>query len=249
MKNLLIYVSPHKKFTTEDDTLCKIQIDNSLGLGQKSEDIMLATNFPYSYNGVSSIVIPDLYYEFDLAASKLPAMIYLIEKSIITHSDLYWCHDLDAFELNRIEESDLELERYNLGLVHYTYKPEWCFGSVFFRRGAIGVFKLLDQTIRRNPWKSRNNEKHLTWLIRQGYITQNEFKRMDVTYNIAKRCLATVYREAEKPIRVLHFRPSDPKDRMMPDSALNMFMYGKNRLKLPMMNDRLITIFKHHGIE
>ena len=50
MKQLLIYIGPTDKFDDEHEVLTKIQIDNSLDLGWKKEDILLVTNFPYEYN-------------------------------------------------------------------------------------------------------------------------------------------------------------------------------------------------------
>ena len=41
MKNLLIYTGPNKKFDAETVKFAKIQIDNSLDLGWKRENILL----------------------------------------------------------------------------------------------------------------------------------------------------------------------------------------------------------------
>lgn len=253
MKNLLIYTGPNKRFSEEDLILARIQIDNSLDLGWKKEDIVIATDFPFEYNGVRSFVIDkDIYYEFDIAANKVPVIIYLVEKGVIEENELYWCHDFDAYENDKIEERDLGLENFDLGLVHYFYKPEWVFSNVFFKKSASDILKLLDKTTRERPHLSRNNEKTLTWLIKKNKIDTKRFKKLNVTYNIAKRYVPTIYKEAEKPLKVLHFRPSDTKEkdpRMVADTALNIFMYGKNGLKIPLMTDRLIKIFNHHGIE
>ena len=59
MKNLLVYVSPNKQFDDEHKILAKIQIDNSLDLGWKKEDIILATNFDYEYRGIKSVIVDD----------------------------------------------------------------------------------------------------------------------------------------------------------------------------------------------
>jgi hypothetical protein len=56
------------------------------------------------------------------------------------------------------------------------------------------------------------------------------------------------YEIATKPIKVLHFHPHY-RDTKLPASTLNMFMYGKNELKMPLMPERLIKIFHHHGIK
>ena len=249
MKNLLIYTGPNKKFSDEDATLAKIQIDNSLDLGWERQNIILATDFTFEYNGVKSQIVPDgLYYDFDKNANKARVLVYLLNQEIIEPGNLYWCHDFDAYELNKISEEELVLSDFDLGLVHYFYKPEWSFSSFFLKQDSKDIIELLDNTISARPWKTRNNEKTLTWLIKHGKISNKRFKKMNVTYNITKRYLETVYNEAEKPIKVLHFRPTD-KDALMPDTALNMFMYGKNSLKMPLMNERLIKIFNQHGIK
>lgn len=249
MKNLLIYTGPKKRFSKERNQLAKIQIDNSLDLGWRREDILLVTDFDWEYNGVKAFVIEDnVYYAFDIAANKTLVILYLINKGIIDPKELYWSHDFDAYENTQIDEAELGLENYDLGLTHYFYKPEWQCGSIFFKKSSQDIFELLDKTTRERPHLSRNNEKTLTWLIKHNKIDPNRYKRLNVTYNVMKRYLQTIYREADKPLKVLHFLPSN-KDELMSDTALNMFMYGKNRLKMPLMNDRLIKIFKFHGIK
>lgn len=249
MKNVLIYVSPNKKFNEEDNTLVKIQIDNSFDLGWKKKDILLVTDFPFSYNGVEAIVLTkDVYYDFDLNASKIPALLELFTQEIIQPNNLYWCHDLDAYENFKITEVELGLENTDVGFTHYFYKPEWMGSSFFFKKNSRDIFELLDATILKRRYSGRNNEKNLTWLIKNNKIDMARIKKMNVTYNIMKRSLQTVYPQAEKPLKVLHFRPSN-YDMLMPDTALNMFMYGKNNLRMPLMDDRLIHVFHHHGIK
>lgn len=249
MKNLLIFTGPNKRFNAEHSILAKIQIDNSLDLGWKREDVLLVTDFEYEYNGVKSFVIKrDVYYHFDLAASKLPVILHLLNQGVIESKELYWCHDFDAYQNASFSEAELGLTNFDLGLTHYFYKPEWQFGSFFFKSSAKDILELLDKTIRERPHLSRNNEKTLTWLIKHNMIDQKRYERMNVTYNFTKRYIATVYKEAQKPLKVLHFLPSN-KDALMTDTALNMFMYGKNRLKIPLMSDRLIKIFHYHGIK
>lgn len=249
MKNLLIYSGPQKKFSQEDLSLAKIQIDNSFDLDWKKEDILLVTDFPFEYNGVKSLLVPDgLYYDFDKNANKAIVSVYLLNQGIIEPGKLYWCHDFDAYENFRIDEQELGLAEFDLGLTHYFYKPEWQFGSFFFKKTSKDILELLDNTIRARPYLSRNNEKTLTWLIKHNAIDPTRYKKLNVTYNIMKKYLATIYPQAIKPLKVLHFRPSD-KDPSLPETTLDIFMYGKNSLKIPLMSDRLIKIFKSHGIQ
>jgi len=245
MKNLMIFTGG--KLPLEDEILLKIQIDNSLDLGWEKDDILLVTDFYFQYNGIQAIMIPEgISYSFDKQANKIAVVLYLLKGFDIKKDEVFWCHDLDAFELHSIK--DIDLEGCDLGLVHYFYKNEWCLSNFFFTPDAVDIIELINNTMIERPWKTRNNEKTLTWLIKHGKIDSSRYKRLNVTYNIAKRCLDTIYKEADSPLRVLHFRPSD-KDDLMPDTALNMFMYGKNSLKIPLMTDRLIGIFNKHGIK
>lgn len=249
MKDLLIYTGPHKKFSDEDLILAKIQIDNSFDLGWKREDILLFTDFPFEYNGVKAVVLPDgLYYDFDLRANKVPVIVYLLNQGIIDPKKLVWCHDFDAYENFPIIEADLGLTNFDLGLTHYAYKPEWQCASFFFKESAKDILELLDKTTRSRPHSSRNNEKTLTRLINDNAIDEKRYKKLNVTYNIMKKYLAIIYPQATKPLRVLHFRPSD-KDQSLQEATLDIFMYGKNRLQIPLMSDRLIRIFNQHGIK
>lgn len=67
-------------------------------------------------------------------------------------------HDFDAFENFRINESELGLTNFDLGLTHYTYKPEWQGASFFFKESAKDILELLDKTTRSRPYSSRNIE-------------------------------------------------------------------------------------------
>ncbi len=250
MKNLLIYTGPNKIFDEEHSVLVKIQIDNCLDLGWEKEDILLVTDFPYVYNGIKSLVIGDgFYYDFDKTSNKVPVIMHLLDQGILKKEELYWYHDFDVYQLEVIDENDLSLTNFDLGLTPYGYKPQWNLGSIFFKKNANDIFKLINNDIL-NKRKSNNrcDEKALQRLIVHRAIPKKRFKDLNVTYNFTKRCIATNYRQAIKPLKAVHFHPWD-KDVMMPDTALNMFMYGKNRLKIPLMSDRLIKIFNQHGIK
>lgn len=249
MKNLLIYTSPTKKFSEEDLILARIQIDNSFDLGWKKQDLILMTDFPFEYNGIRSQVVPDnLYYDFDQNSNKTIVTAYLLNQGIIKTNELYWSHDFDTYESDKIKEAELGLQSCDLGLTHYCYKPEWQFGSIFFKHSAKDIFNLLNKTVRSKVVSSRFDERAMTLLTNNGTIDPKRYKRLNSTYNFTKRHIAIIYKMAAKPLKVLHFRPSN-QDVLMPDTGLNMFMYGKNQLNIPLMSDRLIKIFHYHGIK
>ena len=250
MKTLLTYTGPDKKFDKEHSLLAKIQIDNHLDLGWKRKDILLVTDFDYEYKGIKSLVIGDgFYYKFDKSSNKIPVIIELFDKGYLSEKELYWYHDFDVYQLEAIDENELDLTNFDLGLTSYGYKPQWNLGCIFFKKSASDIFKLIHNDIL-NKRKSDNrcDEKALKRLIVSRAISKKRYKDLNVTYNLTKRCIQTNYRNAKKPLKVIHFHLWD-KDAMMNDTALNIFMYGKNRVKIPLMTERLIKIFNYHGIK
>lgn len=236
MKNLLLYCNPCKEFQGENKGLAKIQIDNSISLGWHREDILLFTNFPYGWNGVEATVIPDLSYQRDLT-NKIPAIVYLFKNGFIGN-DTYWYHDFDAYQ-NEPFGNDFDND---LCLTGYGYKPQVNGGSFFFKKAAEPIFDLWNSEIEK-IWRTRCDEKTMTDLIRAGRVPH---KMLNITYNFGQRCPKLCYEQADKPLKVLHFHPHYqfyPKD----DFNINV-MRGNNKHKVPMMSERLSTIFKQYGI-
>jgi len=262
MKNLLIFINPkglfNKNLKGEPDILTKIQIDNSLDLGWKKEDILLVTNFDYEYNGVKALVVgDDNYCAFSITASKINAILTLFRQGVI-EKDLYWFHDLDAFQLEEITESELELGSMDMGLTEYgktTIKPlhdkRLSTGSIFFKQSTQDIF----EWIKIKVYQYRCNEEvallELTKLPK--YKLSERIKRLDITYNLAtrKRQVSANYKVAAKPLKVIHFHPFDKRAVRSEGKNDNMAVcvYGKNKINKVLVNKRLIKIFNYHGVK
>ena len=250
----MIYISPSKSFDTSSKNfrqyagaLAKIQIDNIFDLGGKKEDILLITNFDYQYNGVKSLVVDDNNYcSFSPISTKTPTVVYLIAKGILKKEELYFVHDFDAYQLNAIKESELELGTADVGFTDYGWSEKWCLGSYFLKSSALDIF----QWIKDAMYKYQvNEERVLLMLTRSNTNNINErYKRLNITYNLGKKQVGYNYKIATKPLKVLHFHPYY-KDRKLPETNLECFMYGKNELNMPLMTERLIKIFHHHDIK
>lgn len=249
MKNLLIYINPSKKFGREIDLLARLQIHNSLDMGWNIKDIVLVTNFPYEYKGVKSIVIGgDSFYAASPGSTKTPTISYLLKNNML-ENDLYWAHDFDAYQNNVIEESEIDLEGFDMGLCTYEYKKDWNCGSIFFKLSAEDLFTIVTKVMYRRA-RSRAEEKTFYKLTNNGYIDKNRIKKMNVTYNINMRDIGYTATIASKPLKVLHFHPySVDDDSKIPNTMLNTFMYGKNKFKRPLMSERLIKLFHSYGIK
>lgn len=228
MKNLLIYINPvDKKFTAEHESLTRMQIDNSLSLGWKLRDILLVTNFDYEYRGIKAIVVND-YSVFDQNRStKIPAINQLFADGIIK-DELYWFHDHDAFQLVPFE---VELD-VDAGFTDHGWSKKWNAGSFFFTQKAkdifLGIWEYMNQ-------RGTNEQDALTYMW-QGNINgvNNRYKLMNIAYNIGIYYIDRNLKNAELPIKVVHFHPHKKRH-------LNLF-----RQMLP---QRLMTIFNKYGIK
>lgn len=246
MKNFLCYTNPAQEFSEENKTLVKIHIDNSLDLGWKKEDILLYTNFPYQYNGVEAIPIPGtLDVHWDRTSNKILVINYLLSIGFLDE-DLYFYHDFDAYQNEAITEAELGLEGYDIGLTGYGYKNQVNGGSFFFRETSTELFTHWAKRLQ-DICRTRADEKTMTDMTRSGEMNTWKWKMLNITYNFGQRGPKLCYEQASKPLKVLHFHPYYkfyPKD----DTNINVFMHGKNKYGIPMMSQRLIEVFKHHGI-
>jgi hypothetical protein len=240
MKNLLIYVNPRESFDELNEKLIKIQIDNSLELGWDPKDIILVTNFPYEYRGIKPFIIDGGYCDFEIPATKTMTVGYLFEIDFFGE-DLYWAHDLDAFQLESITEEELGLDGLDGGFNDYCRIPQWQLGSFFFRKAMKDVFIEVGKRIRPGV----NDEFALVELTNENFNNINaRIKKLNTTYDFGMRKIKECYEKADKPLRVVHFQPYS---KLLP--TLDIAMYGKNRIGKPLMNERLIKIFERYGIK
>jgi hypothetical protein len=237
MKNLVVFITPQKKFFGEYTSLVKVYIDNGLDLGWKPEDMLLVTNFAFRYNGVKSVrVHNDNYCACRPRSIKTSVIPHLVDRGLVVEGELYWNHDLDAFQLNKFNWIEFELGSVDLGLTDYGWKSRWCLGSYFFKESAKDIFALTNPIIHSNV----EDEEALLQLDDK---IQGRHKRLNITYNFGMRRVEDNYQRAEKPLKVVHFHPTYKLVR-----TWDVFVLGKNGLNMPLVTDRLIRVFKDHGI-
>lgn len=196
----MVFVNPRKKFTGDYETLVKLQIDNSLLFWEK-EDIILATNFEYEYNGIkSTLVSDDCYYGARPRGTKLMVICELLDRGLI--KDTCWFHDLDAYQLEPLE---IDLEDKDAGFVFSpgTYQWAWNSGSFFFKPSFKDVFKDMKRVCFR--YRCHDEQALATLLERNGDNVGNRYKRLNSTYNLCRlRGTTDTYDTADKPIKILH---------------------------------------------
>lgn len=247
MKNLMVFLSPHKSFTNdrwgkESEALIKIQIDNSQ-LFWKREDIILVTNFPYEYGGVKAIEIGDEHYcELRPTATKVPAILELFRRGLIEEGELYWFHDLDAFQLAPVIvdfSEDMGVTNYGITTIRQSYNNRLSTGSWFFKSTAEDIFQMIHERMYEDEI---NEETALGRLIKDNPMLTKRINLVDISYNVAtrKRDVEKTLKQAIKPIKVLHFHPFDK--RKLWNGKTNM-EYCQSLMTLELNN-----IFKKHGL-
>lgn len=208
MKNILFYLNSEKKFDKIHSLMAEVQIENSLNYW-KPEDIIVVTNFSWEYNGIKAIVAPEDVYCNVITngfpgSNKPNVIIYLIENNLI--DNVNWIHDWDAFQLAPLNLSSLNK---SIGFIDYGYKSRIQYGNVFFKPSALDVFQWIKNYIYKN---NKDEEETTNLLIKENFNNINDrFERLNTTYNIGMRNVRTLVSMADKPLRIAHFPPHNPK--------------------------------------
>lgn len=244
MKNLLVYMSPNKGFPELDEKETMIQIDSALLLGWNPQDILLITNFPYEYNGIKATVYEEGFTSYNPPTTKLNVLANLFKWDLI-EDDIYWSHDMDAFQQHPF---DLDLEGFDAGLCTYQRNDCIQLGSAFIKKGFKDiVLSIMD---RLPEWAGkeggpRYDEYVIHRFMKEDYNNiRGRVKILNGTYDFGMRRIKQCYEKADKPLKVVHFRPYSDLI-----NTLDRAMYGRNEIGIPLMNPEIIKIFERHGIK
>lgn len=244
MKQILVYLHPRKAFDNLTQTEIRIQIDNFYRLGIKPSDVMLITNFRYSYNGFAAMVVDDnLYCECSPVSTNTTMIPHLFNMNLIHPDELYWVHDLEAFQQYPIWPVELELEYACLGLTTYGWSHKWNMGSYFFTYEAEDIFVDLAGDIYLNK---ETDEISLLRATEERFIVPDRYKALNITYNFGMRRVEDNYKIATKPVKVTHFHVTE---KLRGVRILDIFVRGKNGLGIPLVSEGFIDILKEHGIK
>jgi len=249
MKNLLICVNPHG-IDKESEKLLKVQIDNSLALGWQVEDILLITDFKYEYNGVKAVFIePNTFCNYCPVSTKFIVINRMFAKGMVEKDQVYWVHDLDAFQLEPIEAN--VIGDYDMALCDYGRMPKWNCGSIFFKYEAQDIFERTKILMDNHDIWGRElimDEVSLYVLTNNDSKIKNRINRLNITYNFQCFNIRRNYKYAEKPLKVIHFHPMKMKAELGLIRPLDFFM-GKNKIGIKFVTEKLENIFTKYNIK
>jgi len=255
----MIYISPTGSFNnpradlTANDAgqLVKIQIENSRRLGWKKEDILLFTNFGFQYGEIKSRVLNDIdFFKRKPQATKINAVINLFEQGIIKKGEMYWFHDLDAFQLEPIKPKEIKIKNNEIALTdfggakRFGGMDRWNTGSIFFKLGSRDIFKQMKKIYYE---KQCDEEEALGLLVASDSKIKKRVKKINITYNFNGFNLKLSYKEAIKPIKIVHFHPYGFIRQLKVERPIDFFL-GQNDLHIPLITERLIKILRYHRI-
>ncbi len=251
MKHLLVYLSPVREMDNQSRGFLKAQIENSSELGVRSSDIVLITNFGLKIDGVEAQVIDDRWFSaYSPISTKVSAMVGAFEAGLIGR-DLYWLHDLDAWQCTPIEEGEigiipgrLRVGPWDMAVCYFGRLKKWSGGSIFFRSEARDIF---EATYERMYRKELIDEVALTEVAFDDEDIHNRIKRLNPTYNFVPFNIGTCWERAVKPLKVAHFNPFEGVRKARIPNLLK-FYKGDNRLGVQFIPNRLISLFERHGI-
>ena len=215
--------------------MVRIQIDNSLSLGWSKDDILLAANFEYEYNGVKSLVIGDENYcPFHWPATKVYVLVTLFQMGAI-QDGTYWYHDFDCFQLVPFGQGP-DLGTADMGLTNYGRMPRLCSASIFFKETAADILWRLKQEVDQSR---KGEEEGMARMLHRDEKLQERVRLLNITWAFHRFNLRSCWRIADQPVKAAHFH-------LTPDKYA-FYVDGDNKLNLPIIPDRLVNIFHNHG--
>jgi len=209
MKNVIVYHFPiieeekDPKIilqTKMAEDFLNYQIDISLAMGWKKEDIIILSNKKIKHNGVESVFYEWKEYPFSRFVYKPLGLIYIIKELGI--KDDIWSHDWDLFQVDDLNYTfplGKDLALYYGHYARVSGKPNT--GCVFMKSSAIDV---LEKSVKMQIERKGLADEAFFWLVLK---TQKERSdELDARYNIGRTAFKKRYNDAKKPIICFHLK-------------------------------------------
>ena len=221
---------------TELETMIKCQIDNSLDIGWKPEDIILITNFHYHFKGIKAI--PVSLNKHCLTGSKIFAAQYILSQTeLIGKDDILWIHDLDVWQNIKFDVPEIK----DAGLCYYS-RPKFNGGSQFYRPAALDLINNIAEIIISE--EQAKEEPVLDRVLKDDPENSQRVTVLSSGFNIGCSGYAERVLRAEGNYFCLHFHPSN-------NMACQTQMLDRNALEISgevprVISPRLEQLLRHY---
>lgn len=196
----MIANSPNLSKREQFEIMMRAQIENSLELGWSPSDIILITNFDFSYNNITAIKHDiTILNKNCLTGSKMFAMRWVMDRGL---DETYWAHDLDCWQASPFSESPLFKD---VGICEYS-EPKFNGGAVFWRQSAKDIVgEIVQQIID----KKFDKEEPVLNSVFKTPKYKSRVTILNYTYNLGCSGFRTRFLHAIKPIKVAHLHPTN----------------------------------------
>ena len=217
-----------KRYAPEKiEVLLKAQIENSVEVGWKPNDIILLSNFDFEFMKVKAQKI--LLNDFCLTGSKMFGLKYLFDNDII--KDKIWAHDLDCWQ-----NASFECPKFkHVGIACYS-TSKYNGGSLFWKKEAKDI---VEEIIR---IKTENKEDKEEPTLNKVLKSKEYKKRVTIvnnTFNVGCSGYVKRWNRSIKPIHVCHFHPYN-------HTAWETHALDRNGLDQKGITDRLETLLRKY---
>jgi hypothetical protein len=178
-------------------TALKAQIENSLDLGWRREDIVILANFDFEFMDVRTLK-SDRMNEFCLTGSKCFGVLWYL--TTIQTNGVVWAHDLDAWQNAWFDPPAFR----DAGVTHYS-RPKINGGSIFWRKSGTD---LLQEVVDLIVEEQRDREEPALDQTLRGR-EDDRVTVLDNTYNVGCSGFVPRFENAMRPVRVCHFHPDN----------------------------------------
>jgi hypothetical protein len=199
MKNFMVANLPSNGAYNKHrlDLLLKAQIENSLDLGWRPEDIVIISNFHYEYMGIESKV-----YRLNdtcMTGSK----IFGVHRLYLTAQEKgpIWAHDLDCWQNDFFEEPEYK----DIGIAQYS-NSKYNGGSLFWRASGVDILHKIHSELIDN--EEEREEPALNRILKSDEF-KNRVTVVNNTFNVGCSGYVKRYERSVKPVKVLHFHPDN----------------------------------------
>lgn len=237
MKNVIIYNIVGSKKRYPDDLLfryLRAQIDNSYRLGWNKEDIVIATNFSFSYNGVNSVNLRDVCTS-NVFNNKWYGMYELLAEKIVTEN--FWFRDQDSWQIEGF--SFPEFDNYIAGC-SYVGTSEWNTASIFVRPEAQLLLEFIRNFLEENSKLNLSTDENYISILRRIQSIGQYFTTLDNQFNVGCTHFEKRFSNVAGPVKVCGFKPHIVSDYEKFD--------GVNNLNVKLIPSELKKIFFDHKI-
>jgi len=238
--------------------MARVQIDNSLDLGWKHDDIMIVTNFEFEHNGVKAIALPNCEEicckyrkRYGWIQAKTWVTPILFERSILPADEEFWLHDFDAFQVHPFTDTGSA----DVRLTTFGFKDLANGGSTFFKSSAWDLFQIAKNNLIKNQTllvrhgeNIKYNEEFAWEDVWEDEVHRPRMEKLNLTFNYGMRFkhFNQMWPKADKPILVAHFHL---EKKIIVDGyhLYRAFCEGENPGGVEIVNGRLKKILNDHG--